>query len=50
MFEVFDKADKTVSSSAIPKGQAGSTFIAKNQIGSSGITLSLIHYFYYYMI
>ena len=35
MFEVFDKADTTVSSSAIPKGQAGSTFVAKNQVGSS---------------
>ena len=35
MFEVFDQADKTVSSSAIPKGQAGSTFVAKTQVGSS---------------
>ena len=35
MFEVFDKADKTVSSSAIPKGQPGSTFVAKTQVGSS---------------
>ena len=35
MFEVFDAADKTVSSSAIPKGQPGSKFVAKTQVGSS---------------
>lgn len=36
MFEVFDQADKTISSSAIPAGQPGSKFVAKGMVGSSG--------------
>lgn len=43
MFEVFDNADKTVSSSEIPKGQPGSKFVAKNQVGSSG---NKTHYYH----
>ena len=35
MFEVFDKADKTISSSAIPAGQPGSKFKAKETVGAS---------------
>lgn len=35
MFEVFDKADTTISSSEIPKGLAGSKFEPSKQVGSS---------------